>query len=151
AEIDSKRLFTYRFCVWRARQMGVEMRFPPAHPFNPLMALRLIIAAGTTHHAVETVFDAAWRYGLDVSRADVLADLAGQLGVADLQNALSDPAVKQKLHDNTAWAVQHGLFGVPSFVVGNEVFWGHDAFEMALDFLRHPGLFEDPEMQRIEA
>src|ERR1700733_6933925 len=43
-EIESKRRFTYRFALWRAQKMTLEMHFPPAHPFNPLAALRLIIA-----------------------------------------------------------------------------------------------------------
>lgn len=150
AEIAPKRLFTYRFSLWRARQMGIEMRYPPSHPFNPLMALRLIIAAGNDLHAVETVFDAVFRDGRDVSQPEVIADLARTLGITDAQQALSAQAVKQKLHDNTAWAIDCGLFGVPSFVIGNEVFWGHDAFDMALDYLRDPHLFDDAEMKRLE-
>jgi 2-hydroxychromene-2-carboxylate isomerase len=35
AEIPSKRRFTYRFALWRARKLGVPLRMPPAHPFNP--------------------------------------------------------------------------------------------------------------------
>jgi 2-hydroxychromene-2-carboxylate isomerase len=150
AEMPSKRLFTYRFCLWRARQLGIELRFPPAHPFNPLMALRLIIAAGSDLRAVQTVFDAVFREGLDVSQAEVIAELGRKLAIADAQKAIADPAVKQKLHDNTAWAIEHGVFGVPSFVIGREVFWGQDAFEMAIDYLRDPNLFQDPQMQRLE-
>lgn len=150
AEIPAKRQFTYRFCLWRARKMGVALRFPPSHPFNPLMALRLIIAAGTTARAVETVFDAVFLHGRDVSQPEVIADLAGMLGIADAQQAITNPAVKQALHDNTSWAIERGVFGVPSFVVGDQVFWGHDAFGMVMDFLRDPTLFDDPEMRRAD-
>ena len=48
AEIPRKREATYRLVAWQARREGVTLRFPPAHPFNPLAALRLCIAAGTT-------------------------------------------------------------------------------------------------------
>src|SRR5882672_3789502 len=54
AEIDSKRRFTYRFMVWRARQMAVPFKMPPPHPFNPLSAMRLVIAAGLDRRAVQT-------------------------------------------------------------------------------------------------
>lgn len=151
AEIPSKRLFTYRTCIWRARRLGIEMRFPPSHPFNPLMALRLIVAAGTTLEATQAVFDAVWRDGRDVSQPEVIADLARKLGIADVEKALADPAVKQKLLENGTWAIAHDVFGVPSFVIGKEVFWGHDSFEMALDYLRNPKLFDDPEMLRVAA
>src|ERR1700691_3949098 len=67
AEILSKRRFTYRFALWRARRLGLPMRFPPAHPFNPLGALRLAIAAGSTLKAAQVLLDAVFRDGRDVS------------------------------------------------------------------------------------
>jgi 2-hydroxychromene-2-carboxylate isomerase len=150
AEIASKRRFTYRFVLWRARTMGVTMKLPPAHPFNPLMALRLIVAAGSTRRAVETVFDAVFAHGRDVADAGVIADLAHNLGIEDSQTALGTPSVKRKLRENTDRAIALGVFGVPTFVIDAEIFWGHDAFDMVLDYLRGPGQFRDSEMQRIE-
>ncbi|HAF89308.1 MAG TPA: 2-hydroxychromene-2-carboxylate isomerase, partial [Deltaproteobacteria bacterium] len=47
---------------------------------------------------------------------------------------------------NTARATSEGVFGVPSFVIDGEVFWGGDSTEMMLDFLKNPTLFETPEM-----
>ena len=41
AEIASKRRFTYRFVVWQAAKLGIALKFPAAHPFNPLALLRL--------------------------------------------------------------------------------------------------------------
>jgi len=151
AEIDSKRRFTYRFMVWRARQMAVPFKMPPTHPFNPLSAMRLVIAAGLDRRAVQTAFDFVFRDGRDVSDPVVLADLAQALGLPDLDAALNDPAVKQTLRKNTEWAIAKGVFGVPTFVVGDELFWGHDAFDMVVDYLRDPVGFEDAEMRRIDS
>jgi 2-hydroxychromene-2-carboxylate isomerase len=151
AEIPSKRRFTYRFALWRARKIGIEMRLPPAHPFNPLMARRLIIAAGASRSAVETVFDAVFLHGRDVTDPAVISDLGRQLGISDTQAALEDPGVKQKLRDNTDRAIAHGVFGVPTFVIGTELFWGHDALEMVLDYLQNPEQFQAAEMQKAES
>jgi 2-hydroxychromene-2-carboxylate isomerase len=151
AEIESKRRFSYRFALWRARKMGNPMRMPPAHPFNPLSALRLIIAAGTSRVAVERVFDAVFLDGRDVADGRVIADLAAALGVTEPQAAIEAPAVKRRLHDNTNWAIRQGVFGVPTFVIDDEIFWGHDAFEMALDFMRDPTEFDRPEMEAIDS
>jgi len=151
AEIESKRRFTYRFALWRARKLGIPMRMPPAHPFNPLHALRLIVAAGSDRRAVETVFDAVFLHSRDVTDATVIADLAKSLGIADPQAALNADPVKQKLRANTDWAISLGVFGVPTFVAGRELFWGHDAVEMVADYLRDPALFQDSEMQKIES
>ena len=150
AEIPSKRRFTYRFVLWRARRLGLPLRMPPAHPFNPLAALRLIIAAGSNHRAAGMVLRAVFGEGRDVTDPSVIADLAAQLSVADPQAALADPAIKQRLRDNTSWACSRGVFGVPTLVIGEELFWGHDAVDMALDYLRQPQTFADPDMQVID-
>jgi 2-hydroxychromene-2-carboxylate isomerase len=150
AEIPSKRRFTYRFALWRARKLGIEMRPPPNHPFNPLMALRLIIAAGCTRRSIETLFDAVWLQGRDVADPNVIAEIATQLGVSDVASAIAQPSVKQKLRENTEWALSRKVFGVPTFVIGDELFWGQDGLEMALDYLRDPVAFEDEGMRAIE-
>jgi 2-hydroxychromene-2-carboxylate isomerase len=150
AEIPSKRLFTYRFVVWRARRLGLPLRMPPAHPFNPLAALRLIVAAGSDVRSAGAVLDAVFRDGLDVSDPEVIAALARALGIADPENALADPAVKQRLRENGEWAIARGVFGVPTFVIGERLFWGHDAVDMALDFLNDPGAFADAAMQAAD-
>jgi 2-hydroxychromene-2-carboxylate isomerase len=142
AEIPSKRRFTYRFVMWRARQMGLPLKFPPAHPFNPLPALRLVIAAGSDRRAAGAVLDAVFRDGRDLADAAVVADLARELGVAEPKSALADPAVKERLRANTDWAIERGVFGVPALIVGEEIFWGHDAFAMALEYLAEPKPFE---------
>ncbi len=150
AEIPSKRRFTYRFVLWRARRMGLPLRFPPAHPFNPLAGLRLIIAAGGGRRAAAAVLEAVFRDGRDVSDPAVIAALARELGVADPERALSDPAVKERLRANTDWAIARGVFGVPTIVIGEQLFWGQDAFGMALDYLAEPRAFEDEEMRRAD-
>jgi 2-hydroxychromene-2-carboxylate isomerase len=146
AEIPSKRRFTYRFVLWRARRLGLPMHMPPLHPFNPLAALRLVIAAGSTLRAAGTVLDAVFRDGRDVSDPAVIAVLARELGVEDPQAALADPAIKQRLRENTEWAATRGVFGVPTFVIGEQLFWGHDASDMALDYLARPQDFADAAM-----
>ena len=150
AEIPSKRRFTYRFALWRARQLGMPMRMPPAHPFNPLAALRLIIAAGSDRRATSTVLDAVFRDGRDVSDPAVIAELAAALGVREPAVALGTPAVKEQLRANTEWASARGVFGVPTLVIAEELFWGHDAVEMARQYLENPAAFADPQMRAVD-
>ena len=71
------------------------------------------------------------------------------MGITDPDTVINDQAVKQKLRENTELAINEGVFGVPSFVVNNEVFWGGDATEMLLDYLENTDLFNSPEMTRI--
>ncbi len=150
AEMPTKRRFTYRFALWRGRKLGINMQMPPTHPFNPLAADRLIIAAGCSRRAVETVFDAVFRDGLDVADTQVIERLALELGVSG-PGALNDPTVKQRLRDNTQWAIAQGVFGVPTFLIGKELFWGHDSFGMLLDYVHDPRPFDDDRMQAIDS
>jgi len=150
AEIPVKRRFTYRFVHWRARRLGVPMRFPPAHPFSPLAGLRLIIAAGSTAHAVGTVLDAAFRDGRDLADPATIAELAATLGVRDPQATLADPKIKERLRENTSWAEKCGVFGVPTLMIGDELFWGHDALDMALDYLSDRAWFESAALRSVE-
>ena len=69
--------------LWRARTRGVPLAFPPAHPFDPLPALRLCLAAGTTPAAVTTLFDWLWAEGRAGDSAQALAAPARALGIAD--------------------------------------------------------------------
>ena len=147
AEMPDKRRFTYRHVVWRARQLGLPLRFPPAHPFNPLAALRLCIAAGCSDAAIDAIFDHLWRDGLRGDDAESLAPVAEKLGV-DIR-AIADPAVKAQLQSNFDAAVADGVFGVPTLVAGGEVFWGEDATAMFEDWLRDRAAFEAGEMTRV--
>jgi hypothetical protein len=42
------------------------------------------------------------------------------------------------------------VFGVPTLVIGEELFWGHDAFQMALDYLADPAMFQTAQMRAVE-
>jgi 2-hydroxychromene-2-carboxylate isomerase len=147
AEIPGKREFTYRHALWQARHEGVPLVFPPAHPFNPVAALRLCIAAGNTADAIDAIFRWIWAEGRAADDVDALAPLCALLQIAP--ERLSDPAVKQALRANTDAALQAGVFGVPTLAIGGTLFWGNDAHAFALAALRDPGVLETPEMQRV--
>ena len=61
AEMAPKRVFTYRHALFRAQQLGMPFRMPPAHPFNPIKALRLTLAMDGSLDAVRAVFRHIWR------------------------------------------------------------------------------------------
>ena len=113
AEIPAKREFTYRFVQWQAESAGIPLRFPPAHPFNPLTALRLCIAAGTSWESVDAIFDHLWRDGRAGTNAAELAEVGRALGVADVENATNSTEVKAQLRANTDAALAADVFGVP--------------------------------------
>ncbi len=148
AEIPGKREFIYRQALWQARQEGVPLVFPPAHPFNPLPALRLCVAAGATVEAISALFDALWRKGLDGS-ATSLAAAARGLGIDDVGAAIADPGVRQRLRGNTDSALAAGVFGVPTLEVEGGLFWGNDSHGLMMAVLDDPELLREGPLAEI--
>lgn len=147
AEVPGKRLWTYRWCNWRASQQAVPFRFPASHPFNPLPYLRLALAAGCAPEALRTIFRALWTTGADPADPALVRDLAANLGIEEKR--LADPEIKQALRDETDQAIARGVFGVPSFVVDGELFWGADATGFLKAWLTEPAILEGEEMRRV--
>lgn len=150
AEIGSKRTFTYRHALFRAQQLGIAYRMPPAHPFNPIKALRLTIAMGGSLDAVRAVFRYIWREGNDVASPESFAALCEAVGFPEGVSAVENPEVKQALRQHTDAAIALGVFGVPTFAYNGDLFWGEDATAMFLECLRTDWL-ATPEVQRVSA
>jgi 2-hydroxychromene-2-carboxylate isomerase len=145
AEVPAKRLHTYQYCVWAASQQGLAFRMPPRHPFNPLGALRLCVALGATDEIVKTAFHFAYGEGRDPDHE--LAALGERLNVRDV-NALITSEVKQQLATNTQRAIDLGVFGVPTLVFRDKLFWGSDTVDWAVQFLNEPDLFQQARYQQ---
>ena len=149
AEIPQKRRHTYRIVLWQARAAGIPLHFPPAHPFNPLPALRLCLAAPDRMQAIDAIFAHIWEHGRLADSVEALADVVASLGIDD-PAAIARDEVKRELLANGEEAMALGVFGVPTLRVRDELFWGNDATELALAFARDPGTL-DAEMRRVDA
>ena len=150
AEIPQKRRHTYRIVLWQARQAGIPLVFPPAHPFNPLPALRLILAAPDRMAAIDAVFAHIWEHGKPADGIDALVDVARELGVDNPATAIARAKVKRELLANGEEALRLGVFGVPTLKVRDELFWGNDATELALAYANDAATL-DAEMRRVDA
>jgi len=148
AEISAKRLHTYRQCAWMAAERGLPFRMPPAHPFNPLAALRLLCALGPTVEQARIATRFVFGEGRDPSTPEGLAALGQALGIDSPAALVADEAAKTKLRANTDEAIAKTVWGVPTFEAAGELFWGADSFPMLLDFLGNPTLFDSEEMRR---
>jgi 2-hydroxychromene-2-carboxylate isomerase len=149
AEIASKRRFTYRFVVWQAAKLGIPLKFPAAHPFNPLALLRLAIAADCEPSAVQRIFRFVWRDGRLGDLPIEWAELISELDIPDAASRIASSEVKDALRKNTDDAIARGVFGVPTLAIGDELFWGVDATAMAADYVAQGCKFTDAEMTRV--
>jgi 2-hydroxychromene-2-carboxylate isomerase len=117
---------------------GLPLKLPPARfPQNGLKAARLALvgeAEGWTPAFTRAVFAANYAEQKDISDDPTLATILERLAV-DAQRAFAAanaPENKQALKAQTEEAAARGLFGAPSFIVGDELFWGNDRLETAL-------------------
>lgn len=153
AEIEGKRVHTYRQVHWLAEQSGIPFRMPDAHPFNPLSALRLTIAAGNTAEAVSSIFESIWAQGHRPDDPDGFAAIVDGLGFEGgapaAAEAITRPEVKHGLQSNGEEALSQKVFGVPTVVLDGELFWGVDSCDMLAHFLDRPDYFRSEEMRRI--
>lgn len=150
AEIPSKRRHTYRQCQWRAERAGIPFKFPEVHPFNPLRALRLAIALGTEPAVIGAIFEFIFAEGRDIQKDDEWRLLTERLEIDEADAMVSRQEVKDELRANTEEAIARGVFGVPTFVIDGELFWGADQTDMLLDYLDNPALFSSEAMLRID-
>lgn len=134
AEIPSKRVFTFKDVWRRCAEHDLPFAGTKTHPFNPLLALRSVLAAAEPdrERALGAVLDAGWAHGRDLADpAAITAALtdAGLDGPA-LVAAASDPKIKKQLVDATNEAIARGVFGVPTFAIRDgavdELVWGQD-------------------------
>ncbi len=112
----------------------------PDLPFNSILLQRILAAASDQaemQRLVETLLPAVWERNIDCSDAEIVgAELSGAgFDAQALLAAAQDPSVKQKLADNTASAVERGAFGIPTFFVGEEMWFGKERLAQLEDYL----------------
>ncbi|MCY4050633.1 MAG: 2-hydroxychromene-2-carboxylate isomerase [Gammaproteobacteria bacterium] len=149
AEIPAKRMITYRYCVWYAKQHQIPFKFPDVHPYRPINVLRMAIAAGVNAETVSKIFEFIWVKGKSPDQSEHLNELAACLGLIDYESAITKPEVKEELRKNTEQAVELGIFGVPTVSIDDHLFWGHDQTPLILEYLDNPDLFKNQDYLRI--
>jgi 2-hydroxychromene-2-carboxylate isomerase len=96
---------------------------------------------------VRRIFESIWVSGEEATDPVRFSGLCNELGVQP--ERLSE--VKDLLRANTEQAAARGVFGVPSFVVDGEVFWGADSIGFLKAFLADPAVARNEEMRRLES
>jgi 2-hydroxychromene-2-carboxylate isomerase len=117
-----------------------------SQPMQPLAAARAFVwlnagDPGLAKRFAQAIYQAQWAEACDMSSADAVADLGAGLGIdrAALLAALQDDAVKDALRNQVSAAIAAGVFGVPTFTVDGEMFWGADRLAMVEAWIKTGG------------
>jgi len=132
--------------MWRdleriCARLEVPFRRPSQFPRNGLLAARVACSNATEPWLpafVRGVYRANFAEDRDIAQAATVSDVLDALGLpaAEVLERAQSPAAKQRLREQTDEAIRRGIFGAPTFVVGDELFWGNDRLEDALAWSR---------------
>lgn len=130
-------------CDRRAAALGLPLRWPAGWPkaTYSIGALRAALVAerhGRLREYSLAAFDAGLGRGLDLSDVAVVLEAAEAAGIdpAAVEAGVAEPAVKARLREVTAAAIARGVTGIPTIVVGDQLFWGDDRLEDAASALQ---------------
>ena len=123
-----------------ARQADIKIVFPPkVFPVNSVKAMRGCIWLAQNvemkHQLlafIEATFAAYFTRQDDISQDDVLANICRETGIdaAAFAEGITQPDIKLALKKNTDEAIARGAFGVPSFFVGSDMYFGNDRLDL---------------------
>ena len=141
AENPAKMRWMRRDLERWARHYAAPFAHNPHFPINTLTLMRGAVGMQTRgpdfHRYLETIFHAMWGQPRNLGQPEELAAVLRAAGFdADaLQSLVNDAAVKERLKANTEAAVARGVFGAPTFFVGDEMFWGQDRLDFVAEAL----------------
>jgi 2-hydroxychromene-2-carboxylate isomerase len=143
-EASAKTAHMWRDLERRAGTLGIPYRRPGTYPVNSLPTARVALAgrqAGWCQRFTEEVFRLHWTEGCLIGTEENLHRALAAVGLdaAAVLLLANSPENKDALKAQTPRAVERGIFGAPSFVIGRELFWGDDRLEDALAWARQHG------------
>ena len=102
----------------------------PKFPFNSINLLRMLVSLESDDQIkfIDALIPAIWEDGLDVTDVAAVATVLTKAGfdAESLTAKAQDPAIKQAVIDSTEKAVERGVFGIPTFFIGEEMFFGKE-------------------------
>ena len=138
ADIPIKGKYMIKDCKLWAEKHNITFKFNNYFPINTLYLMRCVIVAEKKNFAqnfINKVFDVIWRDGLNLNDNTIVEKLLKNLDINPKIFLMEtvDPKIKDELKNRTDAAYNKGIFGAPSFIVNNKIFWGQDRLEFVMN------------------
>ena len=137
AFIKSKLKHMIDDCKLIAKKNDFDFVWNSKFPINSLNVMRgyLFINSQNKDLYLNKIFKAYWKYNLDISNDGILKNLLGEckIDVNNFLEGIRDIQIKNELKNVTEQAHNKDIFGTPTFVINNKIFWGQDRLEFALE------------------
>ena len=138
AFIPAKAKHMIRDCKLIAEKNKIKFKFNSYFPIRSLNLMRGVFVAEEDDYKsyyIDSIFNAIWQDGLNMNDENVIEKILKNLNANPktflLRSASS--SIKDSLRKKTSEAYEKGIFGAPSFVSNNKIFWGQDRIEFALN------------------
>ena len=143
AEINSPAFNKYKLsnnindCNLVSEKNNIEFKWNSNFPINSLSIMRgyLYINKDKKNDYLNTFFDAYWKDNQDLSKTENINKLLSNMKIDSKEffKSIREQHIKNKLKKLTSEAFEKEVFGVPTFIVNNKIFWGQDRLEYALE------------------
>lgn len=140
AEIEPKRNYLFKHCLRYAELNKIPFSPPQNLPFNSLYALRMALeenAGADQFKVIDAIYMNGWGKGHDIGDEKFLVKILLQEGIDGnkLLDNVGSKEIRNALKFNLNRALGKNIFGLPTFIVENELFWGNDSIEHLKLFL----------------
>lgn len=154
AQIGPKRNYLFRDLLRYCKIHNIPFTTPKDLPFNSLYGLRLSlkeVSGDFQFQVIDELFQLAWARGLDAGNSDVIVEELAKknLPIEEMMEKISSREVREKLKKNVEYALSKGVFGVPSFHVDDELFWGNDSIKYLEMHLKNEDPLDQEKYQMI--
>ena len=137
AFIKSKKKFIFQDCQMIANKSNINFKFNDKFPINSLNLMRgvLVINKELKNKYIDHFFDAYWSFNIDLSEQKNIKNILQkiQINVNNFFNDIKKQETKDLLKKLTKEVFDKEIFGAPTFIVNNKLFWGQDRLDYAID------------------
>tara|TARA_B100001564_G_scaffold348523_1_gene350534 strand:+ start:936 stop:1523 length:588 start_codon:yes stop_codon:yes gene_type:complete len=138
AFIPAKAKHMIRDCKLIAEKNKIKFKFNTYFPIKSLNLMRGVLVAEEDNlksYYIDCIFDAIWQDGLNMNDENIFQKILKNLDINPKTFCLriGSSSIKDSLRNRTNEAYEKGIFGAPSFVSNNKIFWGQDRIEFALN------------------
>ncbi|MDA9072868.1 2-hydroxychromene-2-carboxylate isomerase [Pelagibacteraceae bacterium] len=138
AFIPAKAKHMVRDCKLIAEKKKIKFKFNSYFPIKSLNLMRGVIVAEEDNYKsyyIDNIFNSVWQDGLNMNDENIIEKVLKNLNVNPKTFLLrsTSSSIKDSLKKRTSEAYEKGVFGAPSFISNNKVFWGQDRIEFALN------------------
>jgi len=135
--IPSKAKFMIKDCKLFAEKLNIKFKFNSYFPIQSLNLMRGVLIAqkeNKTSLYIDKFFDACWKDGLNLNDQKIVDEILKELNfnLETFKLKISEHKIKDELKKRTKDAFSKGVFGAPSFIINNKMFWGQDRLEFVL-------------------